>query len=127
VTVITLATSGLVKAAVVAIYYILYGQLEGNVLAPVVFRRTVNVNPLVSLMSLVVFGELGGIVGAISAVPIAAMGQIIVREFLMLRRQRLNLPLTGEAGTVEEIPQREIKRLAAEDAAHKHAESTDHG
>jgi predicted PurR-regulated permease PerM len=127
VTVITLATSGLVKAAVVAIYYILYGQLEGNVLAPVVFRRTVNVNPLVSLMSLVVFGELGGIVGAIAAVPIAAMGQIIVREILMLRRQRLNLPLTGEAGSVEEIPQREIKRLAAEDAAHRHAESTDHG
>jgi len=127
VTVITLATSGLVKAAIVAVYYILYGQLEGNVLAPVVFRRTVNVNPLVSLMSLVVFGELAGIIGAVAAVPLAAMGQIIVREFLLLRRQRLNLPLTGEAGSVEQLPQPEIKRLAAEDAAHKQAESRDHG
>ncbi len=126
VTVITLATSGLVKGAIVAIYYVLYGQLEGNVLAPVVFRQTVNVNPLISLMSLVVLGELGGIVGAIAAVPLAAMGQIIVREILMLRRQRLNLPLTGDAGSVEQIPQREIKRLAAEDAAHKHTDSADH-
>jgi len=126
VTVITLATSGLVKGAIVAIYYVLYGQLEGNILAPVVFRQTVNVNPLISLMSLVVLGELGGIVGAIAAVPLAAMGQIIFREILVLRRQRLNLPLTGEAGSVEQIPQPEIKRLAAEDAAHKHAESADH-
>jgi predicted PurR-regulated permease PerM len=115
-----------VKGAIVAIYYVLYGQLEGNVLAPVVFRQTVNVNPLISLMSLVVLGELGGIVGAIAAVPLAAMGQIIVREILVLRRQRLNLPLTGDAGSVEQIPQREITRLAAEDAAHKHTESADH-
>ncbi len=126
VTLITLATSGLWKAVAVAVYYILYGQLEGNVLAPVVFRRTVNVNPLVSLVSLVVFGELAGIPGAIAAVPIAAMGQIIVRELLLQRRQNLNLPLTGEAGSVEELSQHEIKRIVAEEAAHKEAESSGH-
>jgi predicted PurR-regulated permease PerM len=127
VTLVTFATSGLVKAAVVAAYYVLYGQLEGNVLAPVVFRRAVNVNPLVSLMSLVVFGEIAGVPGAIAAVPIAAMSQIIIRELLLLRRQRLNLPLTGQAGSEEELPRGEIQRLAEEDAAHKHAESGDPG
>jgi len=123
VTLITLATSGLVKAIVVAVYFVLYGQLEGNVLAPVVFRRTVNVNPLVSLMALVIFGELGGIGGAVAAVPIAAMGQIIVHELLVLRRQRLNLPLTGQAGSVEELPEGEIKSLAGEEAAHPQAKT----
>jgi len=123
VTLITLATSGLVKAIVVAVYFILYGQLEGNVLAPVVFRRTVNVNPLVSLMALVVFSELAGIGGAVAAVPLAAMGQIIVHELLVLRRQRLNLPLTGQAGSVEELPRGEVKRAAEEEAAHQQAES----
>jgi len=123
VTLITLATSGLVKAIVVAVYFVLYGQLEGNVLAPVVFRRTVNVNPLVSLMALVIFSELAGIGGAIAAVPLAAMGQIIVRELLVARRQRLNLPLTGEAGSVEELPGGHAKRLADEEAAHQQAES----
>jgi len=48
---------------------------------------------------------------------LAAMGQILVRELLLLRRQSLNLPLTGEAGSVEELPQQEIKQLEAEDAA----------
>ena len=117
VTVITLATSGLVKGIIVAVYYILYGQLEGNVLAPVVFRRTVDVNPLIVLISLIIFGELAGIVGAIAAVPLAAMGQILVRELLLLRRQSLNLPLTGEAGSIEDVPQQEIKQLEAEDSA----------
>jgi putative heme transporter len=117
VTVITLATSGLVKGIIVAVWYIFYGQIEGNVLAPVVFRRTVDVNPLIVLISLVIFGELAGIVGAIAAVPLAAMGQILVRELLLLRRQSLNLPLTGEAGSIEEVPQQEIKQLEAEDAA----------
>ena len=117
VTVITLATSGLVKGIIVAVWYIMYGQLEGNVLAPVVFRRTVDVNPLIVLISLIIFGELAGIVGAIAAVPLAAMGQILVRELLLLRRQSLNLPLTGEAGSIEEVPQPEIKQLEAEDAA----------
>jgi putative heme transporter len=126
VTLLTLATSGWVKAIAVAVYYVLYGQLEGNVLGPVVFRRTVNINPLISLMALVVFGELGGIGGAIAAVPLAAMGQIIVRELLVLRRQRLNLPLTGEVGSVEDLPGGEVKRLAEEEAAHQQAGSGDH-
>jgi len=124
VTLITLATVGLWKAVAVAIFYVLYGQLEGHVLAPLVFRKTVNVNPLVSIMSLVVFGELAGIPGAVAAVPLAAMGQIVLRELLLLRRERLQLPLTGEAGSVEELPQHEIKKLAAEDAAHKKAEQS---
>lgn len=125
VTLITLATVGLWKAVIVGAYYILYGQLEGNVLAPLVFKRTVHVNPLVSIMSLVIFGELAGVTGAIAAVPLAAMGQVVVREILLLRREKLRLPLTGEAGSVEELPQREIKKLAAEDAAHKHAERSE--
>lgn len=122
VTLFTLATMGPIKAAVVAIFYVLYGQLEGHVLAPLVFRRTVNVNPLVSIVSLVLLGELAGVPGAIAAVPLAAMGQIVLREILVLRRERLNLPLTGEAGLVQELPQQEIKRLAAEDAAHRQRE-----
>lgn len=124
VTLITLATVGLWKAVAVAIFYVLYGQLEGHVLAPLVFRKTVNVNPLVSILSLVLFGELAGIPGAIAAVPLAAIGQIILRELLLLRRERLQLPLTGEAGSIEELPQHEIKKLAAEDAAHKQAEQS---
>jgi predicted PurR-regulated permease PerM len=89
ITLLTLATEGPWKALAVAIYFILYGQLEGNVLAPLVFRRTVHVNPLLTLFAVVFFAELAGIIGAVLAVPLMATGQIILREVLLVRREKL--------------------------------------
>jgi predicted PurR-regulated permease PerM len=56
-----------------------------------VFRRTVHVNPLVVILSVLFLGEMGGIVGAIIAVPVVAALQVIVREVLRVRRQRLKV------------------------------------
>ena len=50
--------------------------------------------------------------------------QVVLRELLLLRRERLGLPLTGEAGSIEGLPQQEIKKLADEAAAEKEAEQS---
>ena len=50
-------TSGTLKAVATGIYFIIYGQLEGNVLGPFVFRRTVHLDPLVTLQVLGYQGE----------------------------------------------------------------------
>jgi predicted PurR-regulated permease PerM len=89
ITLLTLATAGGWKALAVFIYFNLYGQLEGNVLAPLVFKRTVHVNPLLTLFAVVFFAELAGIIGAVIAVPLLATGQIILRELLLVRREKL--------------------------------------
>lgn len=89
VTLITLATVGTWKALAVFGYFLMYGLLEGNVLAPLIFRRTVHVNPLLTLFAVVFFGELAGIIGAVLAVPLMATAQIIVRELLLIRREKL--------------------------------------
>jgi putative heme transporter len=89
ITLVTLATVGGWKALAVFVYFLLYGMLEGNVLAPLIFRRTVHVNPLLTLFAVVFFGELAGIIGAVLAVPLMATGQIIVRELLLIRREKL--------------------------------------
>jgi predicted PurR-regulated permease PerM len=86
VTLFVLVTGGGWKALAAAIYFVLYGQLEGNVLAPLVYRRTVDVNPLVTLVAILFLAELMGITGAILAVPVAAAAQILMRELLMIRR-----------------------------------------
>jgi predicted PurR-regulated permease PerM len=103
VTMISLATGGVGTGIASAIYFVAYGQLEGQVLAPLVFRRTVHVNPLVVILSVVFFGELAGIIGAVLAVPTAAALQIVVREILRTRRDRLHLaatPLNSPDATV---------------------------
>jgi predicted PurR-regulated permease PerM len=91
ITLLSLVTDGSWHALACVVYFIAYGQLEGNVLGPLIFRRTVHVNPLVVTLSVLFLGEIGGIVGAIVAVPVVAVLQIIVREVLMIRREQLRL------------------------------------
>jgi len=91
VTVLAFLTGGSSRALATAIYFIAYGQLEGQILSPIVYRRTVNVNPLITLLSVLFFAELAGIAGAVVAVPIAASLQILLREFLAIRREQLNV------------------------------------
>jgi predicted PurR-regulated permease PerM len=82
-------SGGVWKAVATAAYFIIYGQVEGNILAPIIFRKTAHVNPLITLVSILFFAELAGIFGAIVAVPIAAAAQIVVRELFQLRRERI--------------------------------------
>ncbi len=87
---VALLTKGLWHGLAAVIYFLAYGQLEGNVLGPLVFRRTVHVNPLLTTLSIVVLGEIAGVFGAIIAVPVVATLQIIVREVLRIRREQLH-------------------------------------
>lgn len=91
ITLFTLATKGPWVALGTAIYFVCYGQLEGQVLGPLVYKRTVHVSPLVTFLAILFLAELAGVVGAIVAVPAAAAAQIILRELLAIRRQRLGI------------------------------------
>jgi len=51
ITLITLATHGLWAAVGTVVYFILYGLLEGQVLGPLIFKRTVHINPLVTVLA----------------------------------------------------------------------------
>jgi hypothetical protein len=82
------ASSGLWPAVATIGYYLVYQQLENHLIAPVVYRRAVSVNPLVILVSALLLGEVFGIAGAVLAVPIAATAQIVARELLAARRER---------------------------------------
>ena len=63
---------------IVALVYVAIQQLESHLLVPVVMQRTVGLNPLVVIISLLVGAKLGGILGMFLAVPLAAA----VVEFL---------------------------------------------
>jgi predicted PurR-regulated permease PerM len=92
ISIVAAVTTSFWKGVACAIYFVVYGQIEGNVLAPLIFRRTVHVNPLVVALSILFLGEMAGIFGAVLAVPAAAAVQILLREILRARRERLQLP-----------------------------------
>jgi len=60
-------------------------QLENNLLVPRVMRKAVGVNPFVTLLAIFAFGSLFGIAGALMAIPIAAIVQLLLDRFLFHR------------------------------------------
>ena len=59
-------------------------QLENNLLVPRVMRKAVGVNPFVSLLAIFAFSSLFGIPGALMAIPLAAVIQLLLDRFLFL-------------------------------------------
>lgn len=57
-----------------------YQQLENNLLQPVVYRRTVSVPPLLTIVSVLVGATLLGVLGVLLAIPVAAMLKVIARD-----------------------------------------------
>jgi predicted PurR-regulated permease PerM len=78
---------GWVKGVIIIVFFIVYQQLENHVLQPVIYGRTVQLSPLVVLISVLIGAELAGILGALAAIPVAGMVQAIGREFLARRAE----------------------------------------
>lgn len=57
-------------------------QLENSLLVPRVMRRAVGVNPFVSLLAFFAFSSLLGIAGALMAIPMAAILQLLLDRFV---------------------------------------------
>ena len=68
------------------IFVIAYQQLENHVLQPLVYGRTVQLSPLVVLISVLVGAALAGILGALAAIPVAGSIQVVARDALAARR-----------------------------------------
>jgi predicted PurR-regulated permease PerM len=76
---VALTVSWKLALVVVAIFGV-GNVIQGNVVAPFVFSRSVEVSPVMILLSLLVGGNLFGIAGAIIAVPLMAMCQVLIQN-----------------------------------------------
>jgi predicted PurR-regulated permease PerM len=75
----------------VAIIFILIQQLESNILTPLIMKRSVGINPVIVIISLLAGAQLGGIVGIVLAMPVVVFLEEIVLE--MNRRKVRYLPV----------------------------------
>jgi len=87
-TVLFAAAHSLSAGIITLVVFLVYTQIENHVLNPVVMSRTVRVNPLLVLLSILFGGEIGSwiggifgaFVGALLAIPAAGAIQVVVRE-----------------------------------------------
>jgi predicted PurR-regulated permease PerM len=70
---------GMDQALSVALLFLAVQTLEGNVIAPLIQRRTVRLPPALTILSQTVLGTLFGPMGLILATPLAAAGMVVVR------------------------------------------------
>src|SRR5215207_1644813 len=76
------------KAVVLLIYIVVYQQVEGSILQPMVYSHAVQLNALVIFIAVLVGGLLLGIPGALLAIPVVEIIRIVVTEVLAYRRKR---------------------------------------
>ena len=81
VTAVAVALTVSAKLAVtVGIYFLILHQFEANILVPKIMERRVGVSPVAVIIALLIGGELYGLVGAILAIPTAAILSVVIEE-----------------------------------------------
>ena len=90
-TILVLATltQGLTPAVIMLIIVLVYQQFENYVLQPTILGKAADVSGFFVIVSVMIFGALLGVIGAIIAVPIIASIQIVVKELTTERRARM--------------------------------------
>lgn len=78
---VAISTSWFMGFSVIALYFIVQ-QLENNVVVPLVMKRTVGINPLLTLIALTIGSKLAGLIGALLGVPIALIIEILLTRML---------------------------------------------
>ena len=94
---LALSVSPLQALLVVALYLVVQ-QLENNIIVPMVMRRTVGLNPIVSIIAIAIGAKLGGVIGAILSIPVAVSVGVFLSDFFEKRLSR-ELELEGEPPT----------------------------
>ena len=81
------AEEGIGPALIMLAVVLVYQQLENNVITPKVQGRAVQLSGFFIIVAVTLFGALLGVLGALTAVPLAATIQIFVRELTQARRE----------------------------------------
>lgn len=85
----------------ILVFYVVYQQFENHVLQPAIMSKTVHINQLFVLVSVLIGVELFGILGALLAIPAAGVISVVVRDLWDHRQGRpKEEPTIGE----DEIP-----------------------
>lgn len=76
---VALVSNGLTTALLVLAVVLLVQQLEGHILQPLLQARVMQLHPVIVLLAVILGGSWASIIGAFLAVPVAAVGAVLMR------------------------------------------------
>ena len=71
---------------IIAIILFIIQTIEGNIINPVIMKKNLDINPIATIISLIIFGHFFGIVGMIFAIPII----VITKEVYFYLKRKYN-------------------------------------
>ena len=83
--IVAAAGGGWLPGLILAVYFIVYQQVENNLIQTTVYSRTVALSPLAVLVASLCGAAVAGIVGVLLAIPVAATVAIALVEIRALR------------------------------------------
>ena len=83
------AEEGITAAIIMLVVLLVYQQIENNVVTPKIQGKAVNLSGFFIIVAVTLFGALLGVLGALTAVPLAATIQIFVQELTKARREKV--------------------------------------
>ena len=72
------------------IWAVVYQQIENHLLQPQIYKRTVNVHPLMVVIAILFGATLMGILGALIAIPVAASIQVLLHNWWGERSKKMS-------------------------------------
>ncbi len=82
-------TVGTTEAVIMLVIQLIYQQVENYIVYPIVYKRQVELTPFTTIVAVLIAGSLLGVVGAILAMPFAAVIKTVIREASAPRRARM--------------------------------------
>jgi len=79
---IAFLSSPFLGVAAFVMYYLIQ-QIEAYIIIPTVMQRTVGLNPIIVIIVVLAGGQLGGITGALLAIPITIVIVILAKRFIL--------------------------------------------
>ncbi len=78
--------TGVPEGIACGVFFVLYQQVENYFISPRIMKRSVDVQPTVTIVAALIGGALMGIIGALLAIPTAAAIALIIREVVLPRQ-----------------------------------------
>ena len=83
---VLLALNSIPAAIIYAVYFVVYQQIENNLIAPHIQAKRIDLTALMILGAVTIGLYMFGVIGGIIAIPIAGTVRILIEEFLETRR-----------------------------------------
>ena len=83
------AEEGVMAALIMLVVVLVYQQLENNILTPKIQGKAVGLSGFFIIVAVTLFGALLGVLGALTAVPLAATLQIFIQELTKAGREQV--------------------------------------